>query len=241
MAKRGRDSYTESGLSPSRPALSLLGPTHHTPDHDPPARKAVRATSLDDADVPSTPRSPLPLGSACSRPARSAMHAASPPVGASVGASVAIAEYSVSPAPVVRPLPRFATQDITLTPDPAQLRSEANQLFPLSTGSGSSTSCNDMSVFDSDNSRLVVSDSPVSDVVSVVSLDMLSATSLCAPLSPQGSPVFTEVVDWGVVESPVSDAVVVPSDVSSVTCWFMPLNPQGSPLSPEVVDWGVME
>ena len=90
----------------------------------------------------------------------------------------------------------------------------------------------------SDNSRLVVSDSPVSDVVSVVSLDMLSATSLCAPLSPQESPVSTEVVDRGVV---VSDAVVVPSDVSSVTCRFTTLNPQGSPLSPEVVDRGVME
>ena len=65
MAKHGRDSSTESGSSPSRPAPSPLGPTHHTPDHDHPAQKAARAvalaTSPDDADVSFTPMSPLPL------------------------------------------------------------------------------------------------------------------------------------------------------------------------------------
>ena len=40
VAKRGRDSSTESGLLPSRPAPS---PTHHMPDDDPPALKAARS------------------------------------------------------------------------------------------------------------------------------------------------------------------------------------------------------
>ena len=43
---------------------------------------------------------------------------------------------------------------------------------------------------------------PVSDVVSVVSADMLPAMSRFVPLNPQGSPVSTELVDRGVVESP---------------------------------------
>ena len=82
VAKRGRDSCTESCSSPSRPARSPLGPTHRIPDHDPPARKAARATSPDDADVPSPPMSPLPLGFARRTPAgshlaRSATHAVS--------------------------------------------------------------------------------------------------------------------------------------------------------------------
>ena len=44
MAKRGRDSCTESGSSPRRPVQLLLGPTHCTPDHVPPARKAPELT-----------------------------------------------------------------------------------------------------------------------------------------------------------------------------------------------------
>ena len=55
VAKRGWDASAESVSSPSHPAQSPLGPTHHTPDHVPPARKAARAaasaTSPDDADV----------------------------------------------------------------------------------------------------------------------------------------------------------------------------------------------
>ena len=66
VAKRGRDSSTESSSSPSRPAPSPLGPTHRTPDHDPPAWKAAQdvasATSPDDAGISSMPMSPLPLG-----------------------------------------------------------------------------------------------------------------------------------------------------------------------------------
>ena len=122
---------------------------------------------------------------------------------------------------------------------PSPVRSEVTQLYPLSPGSGSSNPCYDLSVFDFDKSRLVVSESPVSDVVSVVTLEMLSAMIVCAPLSPQGLPVYTGVVDRGVVDSPVSDAVVVPSDGSTVTCRFTPLNSKGSPLSPEVVDRGL--
>ena len=167
--------------------------------------------------------SPLPLRFARRTLARSHLaqsdtHAASSP---------AIAAYSALPAPVVRPFPskrrrptlpvslplrRFATHDITPTPDPAH-------------------PCYDLAEFDLDNSRVVMSESPVSDVVSVVSFEMLSATSRLAPLSPQGSPVSTEVV-----ESSVSDAAVVPSDMSSATCRFTPLNAQGSPMSTEVVD-----
>ena len=66
VAKRGRDSSTESVSSPSHPAQSPLRPTHRTPDHVPPARKAARtaasATSPDDADVfpVPMPTSPLP-------------------------------------------------------------------------------------------------------------------------------------------------------------------------------------
>ena len=86
-----------------------------------------------------------------------------------------------------------------------------------------------------------MSESPVSDIVSVVSLDMFSATSRFAPLNPMGSPVSTEVVVRGVVESPVFDAAVVPSDNLSITSRFTPLNPQVSPMSTEVVDRGVVE
>ena len=109
--------------------------------------------------------------------------------------------------PVSLPLPRFTKYDTTLTPDPTQPQSDATQLYPLSPGSGSSTPC-----FDSDNSCVVMS-----DVVSVVSLDMLSAASRFSPLNPQGSLMSTEVVDRGVVESPVSDAAVVDSDMLPVT------------------------
>ena len=59
VAKCDRDSCTEPGSSLSRPAPSPLGPTHRTPADDPPARKAERADSPDDAKV--TPISPLPL------------------------------------------------------------------------------------------------------------------------------------------------------------------------------------
>ena len=45
VAKRGRDSSTRSGSSPSHLAPSPLGPTHCTPDDDPPARKVVRAVA----------------------------------------------------------------------------------------------------------------------------------------------------------------------------------------------------
>ena len=59
VAKHGRDSSSDSVSSPRRPAQSPLGPTHCTPDHVPPAKKAacatVSATSLDDAGVSSAP------------------------------------------------------------------------------------------------------------------------------------------------------------------------------------------
>ena len=116
------------------------------------------------------------------------------------------------------------------------MSSFSTELYPLSPGSGLCTPCYDLAEFYSENSRVVMSELPVSDVVSVVSLDMLSATNRFAPLSSQGSPVSTEDVDRGVVESPVSDTAVVPSDMSSATCRFTPLNPQGSPMSTEVVE-----
>ena len=57
VAKRGRDSRTESISSPVRPALMPLGPAHCTPDHAPPARKAARAAnsalSRDDGNISS--------------------------------------------------------------------------------------------------------------------------------------------------------------------------------------------
>ena len=68
---------------------------------------------------------------------------------------------------------------------------------------------------------------------------MFSATSRFAPLNPMGSPVSTEVVVLGVVESPVFDAAVVPSDNLTIT--ITPINPQVSPMSTEVVDRGVVE
>ena len=69
----------------------------------------------------------------------------------------------------------------------------------------------------------------------------LPVTSRFAPLSPQGSPVSTEVVDRGVVESPEFDAAVVPSDMSTITSRFSPLNPQMSPISTDIVDRVVVE
>ena len=54
-----------------------------------------------------------------------------------------------------------------------------------------------MADFDSENSRTAMSSSPVSDVVSVMPVDMLLATSRFASLSPQCSPVSAEVVDRG--------------------------------------------
>ena len=81
-----------------------------------------------------------------------------------------------------------------------------------------------------------MSGSPVSDVVSVVPEDMLMDKSRFAPLRPQSSTVFTEVVDWGVVESPEFGTVVVPSDMSTITSQFSPLNPRVSRFSTESVD-----
>ena len=112
VAKHGRNSSTESGLSPNHPAPSPLRPARRMPDHDPPARKAVwavaSATSPAHVDVSSTQMSPLPLGfarrrSARSLPARSATQDELSSVGTLARAS--IAEYSVPPSPVVRPFP----------------------------------------------------------------------------------------------------------------------------------------
>ena len=71
-AKCGRDSCTESHMSPVRPARLPLGLAHHMPDHALPARKAARAatsaTSPDHASSVLTltflpaQMSPLPLG-----------------------------------------------------------------------------------------------------------------------------------------------------------------------------------
>ena len=108
-------------------------------------------------------------------------------------------------------LPCFATQDLALEPDTAQSHSVATQLYP------SSTPCYDLAEFDSENSCTAMSCSSVSDVVSVVPVDMLTETSRFAPLSPQCSPVSTVVVDQGVVESPEFDAAVVSSDMSTIT------------------------
>ena len=141
VAKRGQDSSTESGSSPSRPASLPLRPTHLTPNYEPSAHKAARAvasaTSPDDADVSSSPMSSLPLEFARRTPARS-------PVGTSASAS--IAEYSAPPAPVVcplpsdrrrpalpvsLPLPHFATEDFALKPDTAPPYLVATQLYLL--------------------------------------------------------------------------------------------------------------
>ena len=151
MAKRGRD----SSFVAEPPGTIITWIYSQQARSRPSDLEAAWATSPDEADVPSMPRSRLPLGfarrtPARSRPARSATHATSSPV----GASVVIGEYSAPPAPVVRPFP-----------------SDRWRLTP----------CYDLSVFDSDNSRLVLSESPVSDVMSVVSLDMLSAPSLYLP------------------------------------------------------------
>ena len=81
----------------------------------------------------------------------------------------------------------------------------------------------------------------MSDVVSVVPEDMLTDMSRFAPLSPQSSPLSTEVVDQGVVEPPEFDAVVVPLDMSTITSQFSLLNPQLSPVSMESVDRVVVE
>ena len=156
VAKLGRDWSTESGLSPSRLAPSPLGPNHHTPDDDPPARKAARAvasaTSPDDADVSSEPTFPLPIRSARRAPGRSlpdwsAAQDESLPVRTSI--RVSVAQYSAPPAPgvcpfpsdrrrpilpVSLPLPHFATQDFTLEPDTTQSHSVATQLYPSSPG-----------------------------------------------------------------------------------------------------------
>ena len=114
-------------------------------------------------------------------------------------------------------LPSFATQDFALTPEAAQPHLVVTQLYPSSPGSWMSTPCYDLAEFDSDNSHTVMSNSPVYDIVYVVPVDMFSATSRFVPLIPQGSPVSTEVVDRGVVESPEFDAVVVPSDMLTIT------------------------
>ena len=110
MAKCGRYSSAESSSSMGRPAPLPISPTHHTPDDDPPARKAARGVTSTTQDESS-------------------------PIGTS--AAVSIAQYSAPLAPVVcpfpsgrrqpilpmsLPLPRFATQDIapdTLGHDPA--------------------------------------------------------------------------------------------------------------------------
>ena len=113
MAKRSRDSSTESVSSPRHAAKSPLGPTHCTPDHVPPARKAtqtaVSATSPDDADVFSAPMPtfPLSLRVARRRPvlsltARTAMCAVTSGVATSAGVSATtkITDYHAPPEPV---------------------------------------------------------------------------------------------------------------------------------------------
>ena len=131
--------------------------------------------------------------------------------------------------PVLLPLPRFSTQDFALTPDAAQSHSVAAQLYPLSPGSWSSTLCYDLAEFDSDNSRTAMSSSPVSDVVSVMPVDMLPDTSRFGPLRPQCSPVSPEVVDWGVVESPEFAAAVVFRHVSTIGWELEPAKPDCLP------------
>ena len=67
--------------------------------------------------------------------------------------------------------------------------------------------------------RAAMSSSPVSDVVPVVPVDLLSETNWFVPRSPQLLPVSTEVVDPGVVESPE-----LCSDMSTITSHS---NPRG--------------
>ena len=69
----------------------------------------------------------------------------------------------------------------------------------------------------------------MSDVVSVVPEDMLTDTNRFAPLSPHSSQVSAEVVDWGVVELPEFDAVVVPSDMSDFYQPILATQPPGIP------------
>ena len=130
------------------------------------------------------------------------MHAAASSVGVSAGASFMLAEYSAPPAPALRqfpsyrqqptlpvslPLSRFATNDISLSPDPAQLQSNTTQIFPLSPGSRSLTPCYDLAEFYSENSCTVMSQSPVSDAA-VGHSEMLLAPSWSTPLGcgPKG-------------------------------------------------------
>ena len=210
-AKRSWDSGAGSGSSPDRPARSHSGTTHRTPDDDLPARKAARAVSSTTQDESS-------------------------PVGTS--AAVSVAQNSAPVAPVMcpflsgqrrlslavsLPLPRFATQDVA--PDTAH--SIATQLCPSSPASRSSTPCFDLADFDSECYRAAMSSSPVSDVVPVAPVDLLSETSWFVPV---------EVVEWGVVKS--SELC---SDMSTITSRFSPLKPPGSPVSMESVDQVVVE
>ena len=146
---------------------------------------------------------------------------------ADVSIAPRVCSPSALPAPVVRPLPfdrrrptlpvsvslplpRFATQDITrigwigrdsVIPIVAGVRVVNPLLFSCCYLRITSVWRRVCGVF-----RHVVCYEPVS-------------------LIPQVSPVSAEVVDRGVVESPVSEADLVPSDMSSVTCRCTPLNP----------------
>ena len=78
--------------------------------------------------------------------------------------------------------------------------------------------------------------SPVSDVVLVAPLDLLSEAIWFVPPSPKLVPVSAEVVDRGIVESPE-----LGSDMSTIMSRFSPLKSPVSPIFMEGVDQVVIE
>ena len=85
-------------------------------------------------------------------------------------------------------------------------------------------------------SRAAMSSSPVSNVVLVVPVDLLSETSWFVSHSPQLSPVSAEFVDRGVVESPE-----LCSDMSTIMSQFSPLKPPGLLVYIESMDQVVID
>ena len=145
VVKRRRDSGNGSGLSPDA--------SRHTPDDDPPARKAARAMT----SVTQDESSPVGTSTAVSIVQYSALMAL-------VMCQVSSSRQRPSlPVSLSLSLPRFATRDVT--PDTAPSLPVVIRPCPSSSGSRLSTPVFDLAEFDSECSRAAMSSSPVSDVV----------------------------------------------------------------------------
>ena len=205
VAKRGRDSSTESVASPRRPAQSPQGPTHCTPDQVLPARGLHTPRCLQRHLMTPT----YPLIRCCHlrcpsvflaerrfsliRPGQLRVprcHPSETQLGLPLRL---ISLITMLPSirqqatlPVSLPFPRFATPGPELSPAPAQPQPVVTQKYHSPPGSGSSTPLYDLAEFDPANSSVTRWEL---DVASVVPSDISPIVTRFTPPNPQGSQV----------------------------------------------------